>query len=67
MVPANVLQKAGGPGLTVRVDVAWREALSPWAPDALQGPVLTQPFPSTATGVEELRVWPLRWGKRVSA
>lgn len=63
MVPTDVLQKAGSPGQTVRVSVAGREPLSPWAPDALQGPVLTQPFPRTAARVEELRAWPL-WGRR---
>lgn len=64
MLPADVLQKAGGPGWTMRVGMAGREPLSPWAPDALQGPVwLTQPFPRTAAGVEELRAWPL-WGRR---
>lgn len=36
MVPADVLQKAGGPGWTVWVGVVGREPLSPWPPDALQ-------------------------------
>lgn len=60
MVPPDVLQKAGGPGGTVRVSVAGREPLGPWPPDTLQGPVwLTQPFPRAAAGVEELRARPL--------
>ena len=64
MLPADVLQKAGGPERTVRVRMAGAETRSPWAPDALQGPVwLTQPFPRTAAGVEELRAR-LLWGQR---
>lgn len=64
MLPADVLQKAGGPGRTMRVGMAGWEPLSLWAPDAFQGPVwLIQPFPRTAAGVEELRAWPL-WGRR---
>lgn len=64
MVPADVLQKAGGPGWTVWVGVVGREPLSPWPPDALQDPVwLTQPFPRTAARVEEVRAWPL-WERR---
>ena len=60
VVPTDVLQKAGGPGWTMWVGVAWGEPLSPQPPEALQGPVwLTQPFPWTAVGVEELRAWTL--------
>lgn len=63
MVPTDMLQKTGGPGQTVWVGMAGREPLSPWALDALQGPVLAQPFPNTAARVEELRAWPL-WRRR---
>lgn len=60
MVPTNVLQKAGGPGRTVRVNVVDWEPLRPRAPDTIQSPVrLTQPFPRAAAGVVELRARPL--------
>lgn len=64
MLPADMLQKAGGPERTMWVGMARAETRSPWAPDALQGPVrLTQPFPRAAAGVEELGAG-LLWGRR---
>lgn len=64
MVPTDMLQEAGGPGCTMRVNVVGWEPLSQGPPDTLQGPVwLTQPFPRAAAGVKELRARPL-WGRR---
>lgn len=64
MLPADMLQKAGGPGWTMWMGMAGWEPLSPWAPDALQGPVwLTKPFSRAGAGVEELGARPL-WGRR---
>lgn len=64
MVPADMLQKAGGSGWPMRMDMAGLQPLSPGSPQTLQGPVrVAQPFSRATVWIKEFRAR-LLWGGR---